>query len=87
MAADQLRDFLVASEGKRQRRTLTLTPDQRLARFGALQATAMRVLASNPAALAAFHQRNRRCRRQSQVQALLTKIQSQQWQHEQSKLA
>ena len=65
-----------ASESKRLRRAVALTPEERMDRFNALQEAAGRVLSLNPAALAAFHQRNRRCRRESQVQLLLARIRS-----------
>ncbi len=55
---------------KRKRRAWALTPEQRLARFVALQAAAESTLASNPEALAAFHRRNRRQRRESRVRLL-----------------
>ena len=74
---DKLRDTLSSTENKRRRRDWALTHSERMARFAVLQATAWQALESNPFALAAFHQRNRRIRRQSQVQSLLLKIRSQ----------
>lgn len=50
---------------KRLKRTLALTPEERLDRFVALQTSAESLLASNPIALAAFHRRNRRQRTES----------------------
>ena len=63
-----------ANEEKRLRRTHSLTPQERMERFDALQAAAMKELESNPEALAEFHRRNRFRRRQSQVQLLLAKL-------------
>lgn len=74
---EKLQDTLTSTESKRRRRNWALTHSERMARFAALQATAWQALASNPIALAAFHQRNRRIRRQSQVQLLLLKLRSQ----------
>ncbi len=73
---DDFRDTLKATELKRRRRDRLLTPAQRMARFDALQADAWRALASNPAALTAFHQRNHRSRRQSELRTLLSKLRS-----------
>lgn len=72
-----LRDILEANEMKRRRRDIRLTPAQRMARFEALQAAAWKVLTANPAALKAFHQRNRFSRRQSEVRSLVSKLRSQ----------
>jgi len=49
----------LANEEKRLRRTHSLTPQERMERFDALQAAAMKELESNPEALAEFHRRNR----------------------------
>lgn len=73
---DDFRDTLKATDLKRRRRDLQLTPTQRMARFDALQAEARKALASNPAALTAFHQRNHRSRRQSELRTLLSKLRS-----------
>lgn len=70
-------ESLVESEQrKRQRRTLALTPEQRLERFMALQAAAYAALASNPEALLAFHRRNRQARKESRVRELERQLQT-----------
>lgn len=76
LSPQDIGDITRASERKRLRRAMALTSEERMERFNALQEAAGRVLSSNPAALAAFHQRNRRCRRESQVQLLLAQIRS-----------
>lgn len=55
---------------KRRRRTLALSPEQRLERFVALQAAAQSTLATNPPAVLAFHRRNLRQRTESRVREL-----------------
>ena len=62
--------IIEAEQRKRQRRILALTPDQRLERFLALQATAYATLASNPDAMAAFLRRNYQARKESRVREL-----------------
>ncbi|MCA9195279.1 MAG: hypothetical protein KDB03_26090 [Planctomycetales bacterium] len=59
-----------------------LLPNQRMTRFDAMQSVAWQVLNSNPVAMAAFHQRNRFCRRHSQVQLLAAKLRIQSQTHE-----
>ncbi len=59
-----------SEQRKRQKRTLALTPEERLHRFAALQQTAESLLASNPLAWEAFHRRNRRQRTESRCRAL-----------------
>lgn len=61
----------LANEEKRLRRTHSLTPQERMERFDALQAAAMKELESNPEALAEFHRRNRFRRRQFAISCSL----------------
>ena len=82
MSPEQLREISIATDLKRQQRELLLTPEQRMERFVALQEEAWTVLSSNPEALEAFHNRNRRKRRQSEVHALLSKLRPDQNKHE-----
>lgn len=72
-----LSEITSSTARKRQRRDLSLSPEERLAKFETLQANAMQILSSNPDAYAAFHVRNRRRRRQSEVQKFLQKIRGQ----------
>lgn len=76
LTPEQIAGLTHAVEEKRARRSVALPLEERMARFEALQATAMRLLESNPAALAAFHKRNHHRRRESQVQSLLAELRS-----------
>lgn len=83
---DDFRETLSTVEHKRRRRALAATPAERIARFEALQATAWDALVSNPVALAVFHQRNRRNRRQSHVQTLVAALRGPSSTHESAPL-
>lgn len=76
LTPEQIADLTRSVEEKRARRSVALPSDERMARFETLQATAMRLLKSNPAALAAFHKRNHHRRRESQVRLLLAELRS-----------
>jgi hypothetical protein len=54
----------------RRRQSHAMTPAQRLSAFLVLQRQAEQTLAANPAAVVAFHRRNRQQRRQANVRRL-----------------
>ncbi len=74
LTPEEINAINLANEKKRLRRNHALSPQERMQKFAALQAAAMKELESNPEALAEFHRRNRFRRRQSQVQLLLAKL-------------
>ena len=74
MNSQDMQDVMRSEERKRRRRDWALTPAERLERHFQLQSLAAQILKSNPTALAAFHQRNRQRRTQSQVRAFVVRL-------------